>query len=873
MSHVRRFLLRLYNVIAPARAERRLQREVESHLAVLEERFHAQGLTAEEARAAARRGFGGVEQAKELQREARSFVWLEDMKRDVVYGIRTMAGRPGFAATAVLTLALGIGAVTIIYSVINNVLFDPLPYPDSHRFVNVFVANRATFPPDEFLDYQEGTTVFEDVVGTMGMGMMYAGPERSEFLRAVWVTPNFFEFMGLPPSIGQTVSAANARPDAAPVAVLRHRAWVNYFGGDPRVIGRTILLNGDPYTVIAVMPPRFTWHAADLWLPKRVDRGIPTDQPGAVRNFQARLKPGVTIQQAEAQLSLVAARRAKTYPDAYPPNFRVQVFNVIEFTVGSFSRVLYIAMAAVLLLLVIACCNVANMLLARATAREREMTIRAALGAGRGRIVRQLLVESVILGLIGVAIGCLFAYVGLDALVAVLPPGPLPGEIDIKVDGASLFVSFAVGLLSAVLFGLAPAWYSARRDLVDGLKGGSQSIASGRSVLRNGLVAMEIALSVVLLLGAGLLMRTFVSLVRVDLGFKPDRILNVPIAFAPGMYSAPGDKHQFYESVLGRLAALPGVEAVAVTNAIPPYGANKHSVEVPGASTPAEPSTLVQLCTQDYFRTLGIRIVRGSGLGRDVPGERSTTAVVNQTFARMYFPSEDPIGKSFRLSPAPTPAPDGPAVFEVAGVVEDVRNQGIRQATAPHVYLSGVTTARGAAPIFVRTIADPARIVGDIRREIAAVDRRVAIREPDSLERWLDGLYAQPRFSLIVMSWFAIVGAALVAIGVFSVMAYTVSRQTKEIAIRMAIGAGRGQVFNVVLRFGLRLLALGLASGLLISLATTRLIANQLWNTSPHDPLTTVAVMALISLVTLGACYVPARRAMTVDPIAALRQD
>jgi putative ABC transport system permease protein len=830
-------------------------------------------MTTEDARAAAHRAFGGVEQAKELQRDARSFVWLEDLKRDVVYGIKTMARTPGFTATAVLTLALGIGAVTIIYSVIHNVLLDPLPYRDSHRLVNVFVANRATFSADEFLNYQEGTTVFEDVVGTMGMGMMYAGPERSEFLRAVWVTPNFFDFMGLPPLIGQTASAADPRPDAAPVAVLRYRAWVNYFGSDPGVIGRTILLDGRAYTVTAVMSPRFTWHAADLWLPQRIDRSISTSQPGAARNFQARLKPGVTIQQAEAQLSLVAARRAKSYPEAYPPNFRVQVFNVIEFTVGGFSRVLYITLSAVLLLLLIACCNVANMLLARATVREREMTIRTALGASRGRIVRQLLVESLLLGLSGAGVGCVFAFLGLDALVAVLPPSPLPGEIDIRVDGASLVVSLAVALFSALLFGLAPAWFGARRDLVEGLKSGTQAVTPGRNILRDGLVTIEIALAVVLLLSAGLLMRTFVSLVGVDLGFNPERILYVPIAFAPGAYSAPEHKDRFYQEVFDRLAALPGVDAVSASTSYPPYGSRKHAVELPGSSSSAQPSAVVQLSTPTYFQTIGVRILRGNGLPRMPAGEPSGAVVVNQTFADTYFHGVDPVGKPFRLSPLPDGYSGGPSIFEIAGVVEDVRNQGIKQATVPHVYLSGATTARGASPIFISTLGEPRRLVDAVRREIAIVDRGVAIRQPDTMDHVLDGFYAQPRFTLIVLSLFAFFGTVLVAVGVFSVMAYRVSRQTKEIAVRMAIGAGRGHVLAAVLRFGLRLLAVGLGVGLLASLATGRLIANQLWNTSPHDPLTMAAVATLISVVAVAACYIPARRAMKVDAMAALRHD
>jgi putative ABC transport system permease protein len=827
--------------------------------------------------------------SKELHRAARSWAWLEDARRDLAYASRTLANSPGFTFVAVLTLALGIGAVTIIYSVINNVLFDPLPYPNSNRLVNVFVKDletgrsRGSFAAPEFLDYEEGGSVFEGVVGTMGVGMLYTDRDRAEYLRAVWVTPNFFEFMGLEPLIGRAAGPADGRPDAPPVAVLRHRAWVSYFAADPGVVGRTILLNGEPRTIVGVMPPRFTWHAADVWIPKPIERTAP-DALTTVRNFQARLKAGVTPQQAEAQLNLIAARRAQEHPNAYPDKFQVQVVNVIEFTVGSFSTVLYTTLAAVGLLLLIACCNVANMLLARATVREREMTVRAALGADRGRIVRQLLVESLVLGLSGAAVGCLVAYIGLDALVSVLPQGPLPGEVEIALDGAALVFTLGTTLLSALLFGIAPALYSARRDLVDGLKGGAKGIAAGRSGLRNALVIAEVALSLVLLLGAGLLMRTFVSLVRIDLGFSAANILFVPLAFGPGAYAAPADKHRFYQEALGRIASLPGVEAVSASSYVPPFNDPfRVELEVTGKPRGNPLTAIVQSCTEDHFRTLGIRIVRGRGLPELALGEVPRTAVVNQTLVSAYFKDEDPLGTYLKLSSPPT-GPGGSrravhgvesgGLVEIVGVVEDIRNQGLKELPAPHVYLSGATT-RGASPfIFVRTRTDPRDLLGAVRAEITSIGRHVAPSQPGSLQEFLErGFYAQPRFSLIVLSVFALTGTVLVAIGVFSVMAYTVSQQTREIAVRMALGAARRDVMGVVLRLGTQLLVAGTAAGLLASLATNRLIANQLWNTSPHDSVTFVAATCVIALVGLAACYIPARRAMSVDPIAVLRHE
>jgi putative ABC transport system permease protein len=736
--------------------------------------------------------------------------------------------------------------------------------------------SRMSFPAPEFLDYMEHSSVFEDVVGTAGQGMMYSTPDRVEAMRAVWVTPNFFDFMGLSPLIGRTPVPEDAKADAPPVVVLRHRLWVSQFGADPNVVGRTMLLNGEPRTIIGVMPPRFTWHAADLWLPKPIERISDPRIPS--RNFQARLKPGVTLREADAQLNVIAARRAREHPAEYPENFQIQVMNVIAFTVGEFSRVLYTTLAAVALLLLIACCNVANMLLARATTREREMTVRAALGAGRWRIIRQLLVESALLAFGGAAAGCLLAYVGIDALVSVLPQSPLPGEIEIALNGPVLIFSLGTAVLSALLFGIAPALYTARRDLVDGLKSAGKGIAGGRSRVRNALVVAEIALSLVLLLGAGLLMRTFISLTSIDLGFNPQNVLMVPVVFAPGQMATAVEKHGFYQRVLQRLGSLPGIEAVAATTHLPLYlygGGPLSDVEVPGRPRAHQPAAFVQFCAGEYFRTLGVRFVRGRDLPESSVTERPRVAVVNETLVANLFGTEDPIGKPIRLTTAGRELdPTRHGLFEIVGVVQDVKNQGLLDRPAPHVYLPGATTGTANPVILARTSAGAVNSLNAIRGEIAIVDRRAALRLPGTLEAALQrSHYSQPRFSLIVLGVFAVAGTLLVAMGVFSVMAYTVTRQTREIAVRMALGAGRGHVMGVVLGSGAQLLAVGVAVGVLGNFATSRLIANQLWNTSPQDPLTLAAAVSVIALVTLAACYIPARRAMRVDPMSALRHD
>ena len=816
----------------------------------------------------------------DLHGTTRLISWLDDTRRDLQYALRTLARTPGFALVAVLTLAVGIGSVTLIYSVIYNVLLNPLPYRDADRLVNVLVHDTKTGRPrntlsvPEFLDFQEQSSVFEDVVATGHVGVRYVMPDMVDYLRGVWVTPNFFEFMGIAPLLGRTVTPDDARPDAQPVAVLRHRAWVGYFNADPAIVGRTVVLNGEPRTVIGVMPPRFTWHGADLWLPAPLDRSA-SDAAKTFRNFQARLKSGLSLQEAEAQLNVIAARRAQQHPADYPSEFQVRVVNVIAYTVGAFSGVLYTTMAAVGLLMLIACCNVANMLLAKATTREREMTVRAALGAGRGRIIRQLLVESLLLALAGALGGAFLAYIGLDTLVALLPQNPLPGEVDISLNGPVLVLSLGTAVLCAVLFGIAPALYSARRDLVDGLKSAGKGVAGGRSGLRHAFVSAEIALSLVLLLGAGVLMRSFVSLVRVDLGFNPRHVLIAPVVFPPGQYEAPSEKHRFYQQALERVASLPGVEAAAAATNLPPQGGHETGLDIPGQPVRSGQTAIVHLCTEDYFRTLGIRLVRGGGLRAAGADEVPAGVVVNQRLVAEYFGAEDPLGRRLRF----TSVPRGTGtlyegMFEIVGVVEDVRNRGVRDRPAPHVYVAGAISGRSNPVFLVRTVADPMGSLNAIRRELATIDRQVAFLRPERLEDALDRwLYAQPRFSVMVLGLFAAAGTLLVATGVFGVMAYTVSRQTREIAMRMALGATGRHVSGVVLLLALKLTGIGIVVGLLASVATNRLLASQLWNTSPHDPLTMAAAVSGILAVALLACYVPARRAMRVEPMAALRHD
>lgn len=682
---------------------------------------------------------------------------------------------------------------------------------------------RTAFQVPEFLDYQEQAHVFEGVIGGTFEDMLYTTREGTEQFDGGLVTGNLFRFLGVPALIGRTLTEEDAKPGAPPVFVMSYKMWTKRFNQDPKILGRNFVFNGVSSTLVGIMPQRFTKLGADLWKPVTMDRADPVASRRYYM-FQARLKPGITVQQAEAQVGVIAQRLAKVYPDNYPKKFGVKIVSWVDSLVGQFRKTLYTLAAAVCLLLLIACVNVANMLLARATAREKEMAIRSSLGASRARLVWQLLFESFLLALAGTAVGCLFAYFGIKALVTAIPLGLIPQEAVIRLNPQVLLFSLGVSVVTAVLFGLAPALQTARRDLVEPLKDTSKGVTGGcrRGRLRNALVVLEVALSLVLLAGAGLLMRSFVKLQTVDLGFNPNNILVARLPLPQGQYKTAASKHQFFRQLLPRLQALPGVVAATETTTLPPYGGIRSEIDIPGKTHSEKWETIFQLCSEGYFPTLGLRLVRGRLLTEVEVNDARRVAVINQTLANRYFGSDDPIGRR----------------------------------------------------ILVRTAVEPMTLLNAVRREIWSVDRSVALTFTGSLTEYLKRFsYAEPQFGLVVMGFFAGVGLVLVALGVYSVLAYTVSRQTQEIGIRMALGAGSADVLRMVMRLGLRLVVLGLALGLLVTLAATRVLASQLWGISAQDPVTLAGVAAVIAAAGISACYFPARRATRVDPMVALRYE
>src|SRR5262245_55663736 len=790
---------RLLSPLRRRRHEREMEEEMRFHLEMQIEQNLASGMAAEEARYAARRQFGNQTWLKEASREMWSLRFIEIIIKDLRYGARMLMKSPGFTLLAVLTLALGIGSATTIFSAVQNILMDPFPYTDASRIVAIRIQDTSSSRPSrrgprtpEFLDYQEQNHVFEDVVGGRGGDVLYDSGDGMEQFLGSYVTPNMFSFLGVPAQLGRGITPDDARPSAPPVFVMAHKLWVKRFNLDPTILGKTFTLNGTPTTLVGIMPPRFTFFGADLWIVRTMERA---NRDGWY--CLAKLKPGVTIQQAEADIEAIARGRAQIYPDDYPKDFSVRISSMVDDLIMQFRKTLYTIAAAVGLLLLIACSNVANMLLARATAREKEMAIRSALGAGRTRLVGQLLTESLLLALGGAVVGCLFSYAGIKGLVRLAPDNIIPGEVQIWLNLPALLFSLGTAVGAAVLFGLAPALQTVRKDLVAPLKDGSLGVGFRRGRMRNALVVFEVALSLVLLSGAGLLMRSFVKLQQMDPGFNPENILYARLPFPRGQYTTANEKQRFFEQLLPRLRALPGVVAATETTTLPPYGGIGSDIDIVGKTHTEKWQAIFQLCSEGYFPTLQLRTILGRTLSEiEVHGARKV-AVVNQTFVNKFLGNEHPIGQKVKINMLES-MPDSPvkdSVFEIIGVISDAKNQGIQDPPMPEMFVPYTITGAFQRAIMVRTSAPPLSLLNDLRREIWAVDRNVALTGTGSLEDFLKRFsYAEPRFSLVLLSVFASVGLALVALGVFSVIAYTVARQTHEIGIRMALGAGHTDV-------------------------------------------------------------------------------
>jgi len=884
-----KFLQRLRASVSSRQVDRDLDDELAFHVAKRAEKNRDAGMEEAEARYAAQRQLGNTTLLKERTREVRVFTWLETLWRDFTYALRALRHSPGFAAMAIATLALGIGSSTAIFSVIHNVLIEPFAYPDANRFMTVEIhdatrsgdAGRAEYSAPEFLDYVEKNHVFDLAIADASEDVLFQVGGGVERLHGVLCTPNTFEFFGLAPLIGRAMQPDDYEPDAPPTFVLGYKAWMSHFGGDPTVVGQTYVLNGTARTLIGVMPRRFGWGDGDVFLPvkpTREERAFVAGEFPPVWYLMGHLKPGVTVAQAQADLTVIANQLSKVYPKSYPPHFLVKIVSATDMVVGNFRTTLYLTLGAVALLLLISCANLANLMLARATAREKEFAVRAALGASRWRLIRQLMVESLILSVCGGAVGIGLAAVGLNSIVALIPPVTIPAETEITMNLPVMLFAVAVAMLTPMIFGLVPALRAARNDLErplrDSGKGASGTARQGR--FRDAVIVCEVALSFTLLVGAGLLMRSFLALRDVSIGMRPDHVLVTRLPLPSERYQTAQQLTSFYRPLLGRLRDLPGVIDVAETSALPPYGGFPTDVEIAGLVHKEKWQALFQLCSEGYFSVLHIDVKDGRAFNAAEVNDARRVAVVNQTFVRRYLvEGRAAIGQRVRVSDLEN-FPDRVAEpwFEIIGVVGDVRNQGLQQPVQPEMWLPYTVTGSGQRGVLVRTANDPMALMGLVRREVWAVDRSVALTYTGTMENYIHlQSYAGPQFGFVLMTVFASVGLLLVTIGVYSVVAYATARRTHEIGIRMALGATRSDALKLVLGMGLRVIGVGVVIGLAASLALSRVLASALWQVSARDPLTIASVAVLLLGIGVMACVVPARRATSIEPTLALRHD
>jgi putative ABC transport system permease protein len=884
------WLLRLFH---KRLTEKRMDAELRFHLEQRVRDYQALGMSPEEARRQAQLAFGGLEQIKQDCREARTENHVEDFLRDLQYALRSLAKDRRFALIAVFALALGIGATTVMFSVIYNVVFDPFPYRDFQHSVTFEMRDLARTGEDavtryhytipEFLAIREQNHVFEDIIGNYQLDVLYSDGGGTRRLRGGYVTTNGFDFLGVPPLLGRTFTADDTKPGAPFVFVMNYHLWQTQFGGDSKILGTTFFLNGKPRTLVGIMPQRFNGYDASVWLPLSLSPGgdgtsFPVKDPAAIWAL-ARLKKGVGLQAATADLNAIMHRLAEANPgDLYPQRFTLVTRTLVDFVVGDFKNTLYALLAAVFMLLLISCGNVGNLLLARASAREREIAVRASLGASRGRLIRQLLVESFVLAAAACVAGCLFAYFGLKGLVHIIPRGPIPEETVIGLNPAVLFFALAIAILVTLVCGLAPALHAVRGNLLPAMagsgKGSGGSVRHGK--LRNGLVIAEVALSIVLLTGAGLMMRSFFTLTHVDLGFNPANTLFVEVVQATDDRNDNGvKKNRFFEQTLQRVKSLPGVLSATVSVGLPPLGGAGSEITVLEKPHSQHWESMIDLCSEGYFQTLGLSLLHGRALSETDIDSARHVALVNQAFARTYFGSENPIGQKIKFNDFDElPGTPRDAYFEIIGVVTNFRNRGLLEAPSPEAFLPYTITGFGDRVILARTAVDPKSLLASVQREVWAVDSNAAVTRSGSIKDLLaEEAYVRPQFGLIAIGVFAGIGLALVLIGIFSVMAYTVALQTHEIGVRIALGAQRGNVLKMVLWKGLRLISAGVLIGVLASLGLTRFMASQISGVSASDPLTFFAVVILFLTVGMIASLLPARRAAGIDPLVALRYE
>src|SRR5262245_44820973 len=878
MRKFREWIWRFGGLFNKQRKDRKLDDEIESHLQMHIEDNLRFGMTPEEARRQALFKLGSVESMKEVYRDQRGLPVLEILWRDVRYGARVLRKNPGFTAVAVLTLALGIGANTAVFSVINATLLRPFPYENPERLIILQQRNAdgglqdASYP--NFADWRSQSTSFDSMAAQReGESFNFSGAGEPERLQGQIVSSNFFQTLGIRPYRGRDFVAEDDRPGAEPVTILSYGFWQRRFGSDESVLGKPITLNNQSFTVIGVTPANFQFGtAADVFVPigtrgLKMNRSAEGRDPGVL--VVARLKPAVSIAQAERELNTIAARLEQQYPETNTGS-RVRIESLHESFVGGTRLPLFTLLGAVGLVLFIACANVANLLLVRSAARQREMALRAALGAGRWRIVRQLLGESLLLALLGGVLGVLLASWGTNLITSYLP-GDVPRLREVGIDSTVLGFTLGISLLAGVIFGMAPAWQASRANLTQALQEGGRGSTGSRQRLRSALVVSEVALTLAVLVGAGLLIRSFWRLQQVDSGFDARNMLMMQISVKAG--PGEGAIAAFFEQLRQKVHSLPGVKSVAVSDGLPilrdanwsPFNIEGRPPPEPGNQTWAIRYTV----SPEYFQTLGIQFLKGRGFTAQDRLNSPPVAIIDETFARQHFQNEDPLGKGLILA-----LPDGPGI-EIVGVVRHVKHAGLdeRAAGSPQFYLNFNQRRSNASHLLVRSGVDPLSLAGAVRDQVWALNKDQPVFNVRTMEQVVSESIAPRRFSALLMVIFGSVALVLASIGLYGMMSYSVAQRTSEIGIRVALGAQRRDVLTMVIKQAIGLALLGVVAGLVTALALAQLLRNLLFGVGAADPLTFGVVAFVLLSVAFLASFVPARRAAKVDPIVALRYE
>jgi predicted permease len=888
-------IYRLRALFRRGSVELELDQEVRAHLDHAVEKYNREGASPEEALRRARLEFGGLDGVKEECRDARGVGFLESSLQDARYGLRMLRKNPGFTAVAILTLALGIGASTAVFSVVNAVLIKPLPYPHSEQIVFPW----AIAPPGlnlgydeipwgrvQFLEFSRQTKTIQHFAAFQSSSFNLTGAGDPALLEGVRATAGLFPALGVSPALGRTYTAEEDQPGRAPVVVLSHALWLERFGGDPEILGRVLELNGAAYTVIGVMPAGFDFpranelpgsidspRAAQLWVPLALNPGpIVRGEPSELAVI-GRMKPGVTVEQAQAELDVFARHMEELFPRA-KGWFNSRATPLTRQVAGDTRRPLLLLLGAVGIVLLVACSNVASLLLARSLAREKEFSLRSALGAARLRLIRQLLTESLLLSTAGALAGVLVAEFGVR-FVKTFGPSNIPRLGEVNLDWRVFAFTFLITLFVGILFGLAPAFAAARRNLSESVREGGHRTTAGHAgqKIRQALLVCEVAMALVLVIAAGLLTRTFLRLLSAGGGFNAEHVLTFELSLPNTKYPDQDRIVALYHELLLRMQNLPGVESAGISEVVPLAGAGESTgMRIPdfhSADEKERPYANYTIVTPGYFFAIGTSVLQGRDFSESDTADSMPVAIINQAMAKKFWPGQNPLGKAAGV-------PIRKFDMTIIGIIPDLKHLSLREEPAPEVYVPYTQNPWPSMLVMqavIRTKADPDSVLAGVRDAVHFVDSDLPLAKVTTLAAIVDTSLAQPRFSMLLLGSFGALALLLASIGIYGVISYSVAQRTQEIGIRLALGAQRRNVFGMILSQGARLAGLGIAIGLVLAFGVARLMSSFLFGVQPADPLTFAAVCALLLAVAFLACYIPARRATRVDPLTALRYE